>query len=352
MSATAPLVIRGLRKSYDGVVAVDGVDVELAPGEILALVGPSGCGKSTLLRSIAGLVSIDAGSVHLAGACVDDGVNQIPPERRSTGLVFQEHALFPHLTVHDNVAFGVRDRSGKALDARVGEMLELVSLGGYGHRFPHELSGGERQRVALARALAPAPALMLFDEPFASLDHNLRVRLRRDVSAALRETGTPSVFVTHDQNEALALGDRIAVMRRGRIVQIDTPDVVFHTPVDTFVGSFMGDASFLGVDDVDGVATSAIGAVGPSAEGDLGRLSMIRPHDVRFRADPDGSAEIVALDYQGESWLATVRLTGGEQVVVWASHLDLPVVGARGEVELDRGHTQVLVTDLGDHPPV
>lgn len=344
-----PLVARGLAKRFDTVVALDQVDVSLQPGELLALVGPSGCGKSTLLRSIAGLVSLDAGTIELDGRLVDDGTHQLPPERRSIGLVFQEHALFPHLTVHDNVAFGIRNAARNDVDNRVDELLELVSLSPLGRRYPHELSGGERQRVALARALAPRPALMLFDEPFASLDRNLRLALRHDVVAALRATDTPAVFVTHDQAEALAIGDRIAVMRAGRILQVDAPAAVFHRPVDHFVAGFMGDASFLSLR-ADGTGHASV--LGPV---DLGSLpvdqvealqAMVRPDDVRFDRNPDGppSASIEAAEYHGSGWMLTVRHDSGEVLLCAASHLDPVEVGARGAVELVPGHRQIVLT--------
>ena len=206
--------LRGVTKRFGDTVAVDRVDLDLADGELLALVGPSGCGKSTLLRVVAGLVGADEGEVRLGDAVVDDGSTSVDPERRHVGLVFQEHALFPHLTVGQNVAFGLRSGSRRERDAVRDEWLERVGLGAHGSRYPHELSGGERQRVALARALAPAPRLMLLDEPFASLDPNLRAQIRADVVEILRATATPAVFVTHDQGEAMAVGDRVAVMRR------------------------------------------------------------------------------------------------------------------------------------------
>ncbi|MEM8706421.1 MAG: ABC transporter ATP-binding protein [Actinomycetota bacterium] len=336
--STPPLQIRGLVKRYDDVTAVGGVDLDLGPGELLALVGPSGCGKSTLLRSIAGLVGIDDGTIRLAGDLVDDGSNRLPPERRSAGLVFQEHALFPHLTVADNVAFGLRDHSAGEIRARVIEMLDLVDLGGYGGRYPHELSGGERQRVALARALAPSPSLMLFDEPFASLDHNLRIQLRQDVATALRATDTPAVFVTHDQQEALAIGDRIAVMRGGKVRQLDTPAEVFHRPVDDFVGAFMGAASFLPI----AAGSTALGAV-DTDDGSDRLLAMVRPDDVVFTSDADGEAEIVAAEYHGSGWLLVASLDGRVEVQVEASHLDAPDVGARGRLAMAPGHRQVVV---------
>lgn len=346
-SGGSPLVASGLIKRFDDVVALDGVDLELQPGEVLALVGPSGCGKSTLLRSIAGLVAVDAGTLRLAGQLVDDGARRVPPERRSIGLVFQEHALFPHLTVKDNVGFGLRDLSRSAVDARVDELLELVSLEPYGDRFPHELSGGERQRVALARALAPRPALMLFDEPFASLDRNLRNALRHDVIAALRATGTPAIFVTHDQEEALVIGDRIAVMRAGRILQLAPPAEIFHHPCDHFVAGFMGDASFLPIQVTDAGAATLLGPV------ELGDIAvhraevMVRPDDVVFEPCEAGPLVVEAADYHGIGWTTTVRHQDGATVRCFASHLDPPRVGERGVVHLVAGHRQ-LVLPLAD----
>ena len=343
--STPPLEICGLTKTFDDVLAVDDVDLVLREDEVLALVGPSGCGKSTLLRMIAGLVAADSGTIQLSGRLVEDGSIRLPPERRPAGLVFQEHALFPHLCVRDNVGFGVRGRSKRDAATRVDEMLELVSLRTYGDRYPHELSGGERQRVALARALAPSPALMLFDEPFASLDHNLRVQLRHEVVAALRATATPAVFVTHDQREALTIADRVAVMRAGRIVQLDTPADVFHGPVDTFVGAFMGEATFLPIEATNASPSTALGAIELGGADPAGARAMVRPDDVAFVPDSAGDAEIVAAEYHGSGWLATARLPAGLSVVVASSHLDPPSIGARGRLTLVEGHRQVVVPD-------
>jgi iron(III) transport system ATP-binding protein len=343
----APLVVEGLVKRFGDVRALDGVSLSLHPGELMAVVGPSGCGKSTLLRTVAGLATPDRGRVDLGGRTVEDGTTRLPPEGRGVGLVFQEHALFPHLTVADNVGFGLRDRA--AGRGRVGEMLELVGLPNHGGRYPHELSGGERQRVALARALAPRPALMLFDEPFASIDHNLRVRLRNDLLAALRATATPSLFVTHDQAEALAVGDRIAVMRRGRVVQVDRPAVVFHQPIDRFVANFMGEASFLPISNGSFPPESLLGPVeepGPGPDGAADRTgmqAMVRPDDLRFTSDAQGSATVEGAEYRGSAWLLTVRLNQGSTVLVAASHLDAPTIGSRGRVTMVDGHRQVAV---------
>ena len=328
------LSVTDVSKRFGDAVAVDGISFELGDHELLALVGPSGCGKSTLLRMIAGLQPTETGSIELAGRIVDDGRRPAPPEERRVGLVFQEHALFPHLTVADNVGFGVRDgdRAG-----RVREMLELVGLTDHGDRYPHELSGGERQRVALARALAPRPALLLLDEPFASLDPNLRSRVRDDVAAILRATRTPAIFVTHTQLDAMAVGDRVAVMESGRIVQLGTPEDVFHSPTSRFVAAFMGEASFLPW----GEAASDIAGIGHT--GPRAALAMIRPDDLTFTCGAHGSAEIVAAEFRGSSWCYTMRLASGGLVKSLRSHLDRIAVGTRVDPSMRPGHEPVVV---------
>lgn len=343
LDARTPLEVADLHKSFADVGAVRGVDLRVEPGEILALVGPSGCGKSTLLRMVAGLAPADSGSIQIAGQLVEDGRSRVAPERRSVGLVFQDHALFPHLSVNDNIAFGLRDLAKSQHATRVAEMLEMVGLPGFGSRFPHELSGGERQRVALARALAPRPGLMLFDEPFASLDHNLRVQLRADILTALRSTNTAAVIVTHDQREALAVGDRIAVMRFGRVEQLGTPADVFHTPADRFVAAFMGDVSFLPITETSGSAGTVLGPV-PSASGQ-DAWAMVRPDDVEFTPSEDGSATIVGAEYSGFAWTATATASDGSTVSFMRSHLHPPTVGERGELQLMTGHEQVVVAE-------
>lgn len=343
-----PLEVRGLQKRYDDVLAVDSVDLDLADGELLALVGPSGCGKSTLLRSIAGLIAPDEGTIRLAGELVDDGKRRLAPEDRSTGLVFQEHALFPHLTVSDNVSFGLRGDSRSSARRRVAEMLELVDLGGYESRFPHELSGGERQRVSLARAMAPDPDIMLFDEPFASLDQNLRLQLRQQVAWVLRQTSTPAVFVTHDQQEALALGDRIAVMRSGKIVQSGSASEVFHQPVDRFVASFMGDANFLPVESTSNGTRTVLGAIDLQGAATADVVSLTRPDDLVLVTDDEGTVVVVDAEYAGTHWVVTAQLDGAARVKLLTSHLETPVIGQRGSLALVDGHHQVVVPLTAD----
>lgn len=357
-SAGEPPALRldRVTRRYGHLAAVDAVSFDLGRHELLALVGPSGCGKSTLLRAIAGLEPIDDGTIVANDVTVDAGNHHVPPEKRSIGLVFQEHALFPHLTVADNVSFGLGRSVGRSeARSRVGEMLGLVDLAGHENRYPHELSGGERQRVALARALAPRPALLLLDEPFASLDPNLRSQLRSQVVTALRATGTPAIFVTHDQTEALAIGDRVAVMRHGHIEHLDSPVAVFHEPANRFVAAFMGEASFLPiVTTSDGEAATALGPIedlGDGPAGDAGhspvprQIALVRPDDVLFHDDEAGGAEIIAAEFRGTSWCYTIRLEDGTEVLAAVSHLQPRTVGTRGRVQLTPGHRQIVVTD-------
>jgi thiamine transport system ATP-binding protein len=232
------LAVEALRVAYDGVVALDGTELAVAPREVVSILGPSGCGKSTLLRAIAGLVTPDAGVVRWDGR----DVMRVPPHARGFGLMFQDHALFPHRRVSENVEFGLRMQHLPVDQRRrrVAEMLELVGLASLHDRAIGTLSGGEAQRVALARALAPSPQLLMLDEPFGSLDRNLRERLTTEVGQLLRQLGVTAIHVTHDQDEAFAMGDRVAVMRQGRIERIDAPAALWRDPQSEFVARFLG----------------------------------------------------------------------------------------------------------------
>ncbi|MDW8480003.1 MAG: ATP-binding cassette domain-containing protein [Xanthomonadales bacterium] len=241
---SAPLlVLSGLRKRFGATVAVDGVELEIGAGEFFALLGGSGCGKSTLLRLIAGLERPDEGRVWLDGR----DITELPPHRRPLHTMFQSYALFPHLSVADNIAFGLRRQgwSRPAIAARVAEMLRLVQLEGLGGRRPHQLSGGQQQRVALARALAPRPRLVLLDEPLSALDRRLREAMRAELKAIQREVGITFVAVTHDQEEAMGLATRMAVMERGRLLQVDSPRAIYERPANRFVASFIGQVNLL-----------------------------------------------------------------------------------------------------------
>jgi iron(III) transport system ATP-binding protein len=227
--------------------AVDDISLVLNQGDILALLGPSGCGKTTLLRLIAGFEQPQQGTIMLAGHPVAGNGQWVPPERRDVGMVFQDYALFPHLTVAENVAFGLQrqGRKGKTRQERIGEAIALVGLSGLEQRYPHELSGGQQQRVALARALAPHPSLVLLDEPLSNLDVQVRLQLRQDVREILKATGATAIFVTHDQEEAMAIADQVAVMHQGQIEQQDSPEQLYQDPMSRFVAEFVTQANFL-----------------------------------------------------------------------------------------------------------
>ena len=293
MSAPPAVQLHGLMRHYGSVAAVDGLDLEVLPAEMLTVLGPSGCGKTTMLRLIAGLETPDGGAIDIGGRRVAGGGAAVPPERRRVGMVFQDFALFPHLSVHDNVGYGLRRDPDR--EVRVRELLELIDLADASGRMPHQLSGGMQQRVALARALAPRPDVVLLDEPFSNLDAALRTQLRADVREILRGAGTAAIFVTHDQDEALTLGDRIAVMVAGRIEQVAPPELVYGEPATPFVATFVGIANLVPAERRGAEATTRLGAVrviGPRHGRSDGRaLVVIRPEHFDVVEAPDGPAD-------------------------------------------------------------
>ncbi len=306
--------VRGLTKRFGALTAVDDLNLEVAPGELLALLGPSGCGKTTALRLVAGFEHPDAGRILLSGDEVAGPGRFVTPERRRVGVVFQDFALFPHLTVADNIGYGIpRDRTRRR--ARVSEMLDLIGLVDTADRYPHELSGGQQQRVALGRALAPEPALVLLDEPFSNLDAALRVRMRAEVRTILTTAGATAVFVTHDQEEALSLAERVAVMRAGRLVQVDTPADLYARPVDPFVATFVGDADSLPGTSEGATVDTPIGALGLLEETAPGPVDVVlRPEQVRVWLDGSGIGSVGRIEYFGHDQLVEVDLPGGHRV--------------------------------------
>ena len=304
------------RFAPDQPAAVDRLSFTMTEGEILALLGPSGCGKTTTLRLIAGFESPDTGAVTIRGSVMAGPGRMVPPEQRGVGIVFQDYALFPHLTVADNVGFGLRRLDRAVRRERIGQILEMVGLPDLGRRYPHELSGGQQQRVAVARALAPAPALMLLDEPFSNLDADLRAQMREEVEKILRTTGTTAVFVTHDQEEAFTLADRVGVLDRGRIEQLAAPEEVYHHPATPFVAEFVGAADFLpGLVTQDGIATEIGTFANPARIAPGVRLDvMIRPDDVSFVPAPQGAGIITRRYFRGSETLYCIRLPSGRRV--------------------------------------
>ena len=301
------VLIEGLRCSYGAGPVLDGLGLEVAPGESLALLGPSGCGKTTLLRAIAGLERPERGAIRLGSVEVTGPDAWIPPERRRVGMVFQDWALFPHMTVAANVSYGL-NRNGRGSE-RVAETLAMVGLSGMEDRMPGTLSGGERQRVALARALAPRPQVLLLDEPFSSLDTALRVEIRTDMHRLLVKLGITSVFVTHDQEAAFVVGDRVAVMAEGRIVQVDTPHGLYARPADRWVAQFVGEGSLLPGRAAAGVAATLIGTV-PVTGAKAGPVDvLVRPEDLAMVPGNAGTVELI--EFYGHDAMVFVALNGG-----------------------------------------
>ncbi|GGI05132.1 ABC transporter ATP-binding protein [Egicoccus halophilus] len=311
--ADAALVVAGLHKRFGGTVAVDHLDLVVPRGSLTAMLGPSGCGKTTALRTIAGLLAPDAGSIAIDGRLVAGPGTFLPPERRRIGMVFQDYALFPHLSVARNVAYGLTGCSRSARRRRVAEVLDLVDLGGYGDRLPVALSGGQQQRVALARALAPEPGLVLLDEPFSNLDAALRATVREDVRAILRAAEATAVFVTHDQEEALSLADRVAVVHRGRIHQVADPQTLYTRPASRFVAEFVGEADVLPGTRADRFSVDTpLGRLGTTrALGSASGAVVVRPESLRLARDDAGSAVVTAIAYFGHDQLVQVRLADG-----------------------------------------
>ena len=338
MSAIQAIAVH---KAFGPVRAVDGVNLTIDPGEICALLGPSGCGKTTMLRLLAGFERPDGGCLKVAGQIVAGGKTFVPPEKRRIGMVFQDYALFPHLDVAANVAYALGRRASRD-DRRVGEVLELVGLGALGARHPHELSGGQQQRVALARALAGTPDLVLLDEPFSGLDAGLRARVRQEVRSILLAAGVTALFVTHDQEEALSLADRVAVMREGRVAQVGTPEEVYGRPASRWVAEFLGEADVLPGTVADGWVECELARVPADPELATGAAEvLVRPESVALSYGPSAGgrtqleAVVVEREFFGHDQLVHVELPSGRRLR--SRSLSYPVwhPGDRVRVQLD-----------------
>ena len=339
--ASAGLELVQCRRSFDKVHALDGFSISIAPGEFVALLGPSGCGKTTALRAVAGLEQLDEGEVLVGG----ENVTRLPAHRRNLGMVFQAYSLFPNMNALDNAAFGLEVRKVPAAQrrARAGELLDLVGLTGLAERFPHELSGGQQQRVALARALCAEPRLLLLDEPLSALDAKVRAQLRDEIRRIQLEFGITTLFVTHDQEEALSMSDRVGVMRTGRLEQLGTPAEVYSHPTTDFVAQFVGSVSRLPGEIVGPGTVSVLGSRLPvpnvaSAELPSGSAVdvLVRPESIRIRPSADGPAVVVRASFFGASVRVVAVLPGGVEVASTlsaAASYALPA-GARADIEL------------------
>jgi putative spermidine/putrescine transport system ATP-binding protein len=325
----------GLRRSYGDVHALDGLDLHLAPGEMVVLLGPSGCGKTTALRILAGLERQDAGTISVGGK----DLTRVPANKRDMGMVFQAYSLFPHLTVLDNVAFGLklRGRSRTERRTRAGDMLDLVGLGAQKDRYANQLSGGQQQRVALARALAIEPAVLLLDEPLSALDAKVRVQLRDEIRRVQLDVGTTTLFVTHDQEEALAIADRVGVMNAGKLDQIAAPAELYSSPATPFVGEFVGLSNRIPAR-VEGDRAEVLGAGLPVLPGSAtgAGVALVRPESVSVSPDATGHGHVASIGFLGPVTRASVQLDDGTLVVAQLASSDAAdlVVGARVRLEI------------------
>jgi putative spermidine/putrescine transport system ATP-binding protein len=331
-----------LTRVYGSVRALDGLTLHLAPGELVALLGPSGCGKTTALRILAGLDQATSGSVSVGGK----DLTRVPASKRDMGMVFQAYSLFPHMTVIDNVGFGLKLRGSDSAGRRrrAGDMLDLVGLGEHADRYAHQLSGGQQQRVALARALAVEPSVLLLDEPLSALDAKVRVQLRDEIRRVQLEVGTTTLFVTHDQEEALAVADRVGVMNAGRLEQLAPPAELYSAPATRFVGEFVGLSNRLPADVRDGVA-DILGREVPVLPGSTtgpGR-ALVRPESLSVVKDAEGAATVTTVMFLGPLSRVTCTLADGTDVVAQLASSDALRLVPGDAVRLEVAPSPVLV---------
>jgi iron(III) transport system ATP-binding protein len=352
----AHLELEGIVQRYGSHTVVNDVDFRVETGKIACLLGPSGCGKTTLLRCIAGFEEIAAGEIRIEGTPVSRAGFRVPPERRRIGMVFQDYALFPHLTVGENIGFGLAKIAHDERTTRIDELLTTVGLSGQGQKYPHELSGGQQQRVALARALAPRPQLILLDEPFSNLDVDLRERLSLEVREILKSQGMTAILVTHDQHEAFAMADEIGVMAEGTIQQWDTPYNLYHQPANRLVADFVGQGVFLPGMVVDnthveielGVLESHVplecGLGCGTCERGCGIEVLLRPDDIVHDDRSSLQAEVLRKSFRGADILYVLRLSSGAEVLSLVPSHHNHALGEKIGIKLDVDHVVAFQT--------
>ncbi len=336
---SALLAVQGIECRYGGDTAVEALSFTIDEGELCCLIGPSGCGKTTVLRAIAGFEPLHAGSISFAGRILSAPGRRVPPEEREIGLVFQDYALFPHMTVRANVGFGLHRQPPSERRRAVDELLELVRLQGEAKRYPHELSGGQQQRTALARALATRPRLLLLDEPFSNLDAGLRRALNLELKEWLETRRTAALLVTHDQEESFAFAERMGLLRGGKLQQWDTAYNLYHRPQNRFVARFIGQGCFLpGLVGEDGRVETELGRfpVGNHAPGAEVEV-LVRPDDILHDREGQLACRVAERLFSGDRMLYTLRLPSGAEIrALMPSHLDFPVgekIGIRPDLE-------------------
>ena len=340
--ASSVLELRYVSCSYEtGRPAVQEISFAAREGEILCLLGPSGCGKTTILRAIAGFEPVHSGQIFLSGQLVSSPHVMTPTENRRVGMVFQEYALFPHLRVQDNIAFGLRKLTRGIRAARVQEMLRLTGLEGFERRYPHELSGGQQQRVALARALVQNPVVLLLDEPFSNLDPDMAGRMRQELLDLLRRTKTTTVLVTHDHDEAFAMADRIAVLNQGRLEQFDTPEMMYHMPATPFVADFVGQADFIPGTVSQGMVQTELGEFPDTinCQDDTAVVVMIRPDDIHLVPTEGARSRVLSRQFRGSENLYTVSLPSGQIVHSSQGSMSVYQAGTTVEIRVLATHT-------------
>ena len=340
--ASSVLELRHVSCAYEtGHPAVQGISFAAREGEILCLLGPSGCGKTTILRAIAGFEPVRSGQLFLSGQLVSSPDVMTPTENRRVGMVFQEYALFPHLRVQDNIAFGLHHLARSERASRVQEMLRLTGLEGFERRYPHELSGGQQQRVALARALVQNPVVLLLDEPFSNLDPDMAGRMRQELHDLLRRTKTTTVLVTHDHDEAFAMADRIAVLNKGHLEQFDTPEMMYHMPATPFVADFVGQADFIPGTVSQGMVHTELGEFPDTIECKDGTavVVMIRPDDIHLIPTEGARSRVLSRQFHGSENLYTVSLPSGQIVHSSQGSTSVYLAGTTVELRVLATHT-------------